>query len=70
MTQPPILPCWDFSNNKNYTILLFGISSHDYFATFPWAIVSGIFAEDAAGYGNSKSRKKVFAPKWLYEVFA
>jgi len=83
MTQPPILPFWEFfasfninkviqgfSNNKYLYHHLFEISSHDHFATFPWAFVSGIFAEDGAWNGNLKSQKNVFAPKCLYEVFA
>ena len=61
MIFTPIVPIWEifasfhvnkvirgFRITKTYTITLFGISSHDHFATFPWAIVPGIFAEDAA----------------------
>ena len=57
MTQPPISSFWEmfasfninqvirgFRITKTSTIILFGISSHDHFATFPWAIVSGISA--------------------------
>ena len=61
MTQPPILPFWDFFSSfdinivirgfritQTYTIIFSGIFEHGNLATFQWAIVSGIFAEDAA----------------------